>query len=317
MLSIAEKLLAGNREALAKAISMVERRDPEAEYILHDVFPSTGKSYVVGVTGAPGAGKSTVVSGVTKEFRKRGLKIGIIAIDPTSPFSGGALLGDRLRMSEHFSDSGVYIRSLGTRGKQGGLAKPVNDIIRLLDGFGCDLIIVETVGVGQSEIDVKNVADTIVLALTPKTGDVIQTMKAGIMEVADLYIVNKCDIDGARQTAQDVETTLSMRGESGWRKPVILTDAIRGKGLAEFAEAILEHKEYLSNQGALNQWRKKKLQVEISTYITEKHMENLWTMLDKSRCLETFVALVEEKKLTPATAATKILEQLGLVPRGN
>jgi LAO/AO transport system kinase len=218
----AEKILAGNRRAVARGISAVENGDAAGIALLKRVFPSSGRAQVVGITGSPGAGKSTLVEKLAADYRLSGLRVGIIAVDPTSPFSGGAILGDRIRMQSLSDDDGVYIRSMATRGQLGGLAPTTQDVVTLLDAAGCDVVLIETVGVGQDEVEVARLADTTVLLLVPGMGDDVQTFKAGVMEIADLYVINKADRGGAERVEQEVTAMLSLTARpDGWRPPIV------------------------------------------------------------------------------------------------
>jgi LAO/AO transport system kinase len=242
-------MLAGDRFALAKLITLVENRHPDTALVLSLVHQRCGHAYVIGVTGPPGAGKSTLVDRLVAKLREQGHSVGIIAIDPSSPFSGGAVLGDRIRMQSHYLDEQVFIRSLSTRGTHGGLARATRNVAQLLDAFGKDFILVETVGVGQTELDVMGVADTTVVVLVPEAGDTIQTMKAGLLEIADAFVVNKADREGALRIRTELEMMLQLRPASGWKVPVMLTEATTGKGVAEMLEAVLQHREFLRTSG--------------------------------------------------------------------
>jgi LAO/AO transport system kinase len=234
-----EKILAGDRRSIAQAISAVENHDPSAVPLLRELFSKAGRARVVGLTGSPGAGKSTLVEKLAEEYRRRGGRVGILAVDPTSPYSGGAILGDRVRMQSLSQDPGVYIRSMATRGQMGGLAPTTQDAVTILDAAGCEIILIETVGVGQDEVDVARLADVTVLLLVPGLGDDIQTFKAGIMEIADLYVVNKADRPGADRVEQEVTSMLSLATRpDGWRPPILKTVATTGQGIAELGKAL-------------------------------------------------------------------------------
>lgn len=248
--ALIERLHAGDRVALAKLMTLVESRDPDTAQVMSAVRRSSEPAPIIGITGPPGAGKSTLLDRLVGSFRASGRQIGIVAVDPSSPFSGGAVLGDRIRMQSHFLDEGVFIRSLSARGSIGGLARAARDITRLLDAFGKDLVIVETVGVGQSEFDIMRLAETVVVVLVPEAGDTIQAMKAGLLEVADIFVVNKADREGAQRIQSELDAMLQLRpsGE-GWRVPVIPTVATEGKGVAELVANIERHQEYLRTSG--------------------------------------------------------------------
>jgi LAO/AO transport system kinase len=236
---LVEKVLAGDRRAIARAISAVEDRDPVAVPLLKELFSRAGRALVVGITGSPGAGKSTLVEKLAREYRGKGARVGIVAVDPTSPFSGGAILGDRVRMQGLANDPGVYIRSMATRGQLGGLAPTTYDAVTILDAAGCEVVMVETVGVGQDEVEVARLADATVLLLVPGMGDDIQTFKAGVMEIADLYVVNKADRPGADRIEQEVSAMLSLTScPDGWRPPVVKTVATTGQGIGDLCQAL-------------------------------------------------------------------------------
>jgi LAO/AO transport system kinase len=234
-----EKILAGDRRAIGQAVSSVENRDPSAVPLLRELFPKAGRARVVGLTGSPGAGKSTLVEKLAVEYRRRGARVGILAVDPTSPFSGGAILGDRVRMQNLANDPGVYIRSMATRGQLGGLAPTTQDAVTILDAAGCEIVLIETVGVGQDEVEVARLADLTVLLLVPGLGDDIQTFKAGVMEIADVYVINKADRAGADRVEQEVAAMLSLASRpDGWRPPIVKTVATTGQGVAELLQAL-------------------------------------------------------------------------------
>jgi LAO/AO transport system kinase len=262
-----EKVLAGDRRAIARAISFVENRDPSAIPLLRELFPRAGRAQVVGLTGSPGAGKSTLVEKLAAEYRRRGVRVGILAVDPTSPFSGGAILGDRVRMQSLAHDPGVYIRSMATRGQLGGLAPTTQDAVTILDAAGCEIILIETVGVGQDEVEVARLADVTVLLLVPGWGDDIQTFKAGVMEIADLYVVNKADCAGADRVEQEVTAMLSLASRpDGWRPPIIKTVATTGQGMAELIQALdqfhaFSEKSDVTDQKRKERWRSRLLEL--------------------------------------------------------
>jgi len=238
--TLSERLLSGDPRAIARAISLIENESPDGATLIGRIFPNTGNAYLIGITGPPGAGKSTLVDKITAELRKRGKTVGILAVDPTSPFSGGAILGDRVRMQAHAEDEGVFIRSMATRGHLGGLARTTAEAAIVLDAAGYDVVIIETVGVGQDEVDIVRTADVSVVTLVPGTGDEVQALKAGIMEIADIFVVNKADREGADRTAASIEMMLSLDDamSEGWRPPVMRTEATTGRGVAELIDMI-------------------------------------------------------------------------------
>ncbi len=264
--TLVERLRAGDVRALARAISTVENRTAEAVPLLKELFPYTGKARIIGLTGSPGAGKSTLVDHLAREYRKRGQTVGVIAIDPTSPYTGGAILGDRIRMQSNQMDPGVYIRSMATRGSLGGLARATADVTTVLDASGRDIILIETVGVGQDEVDIVRLADVTVVILVPGMGDDVQTIKAGIMEIADIFVINKSDREGAERVEREIRAlqSISTRADT-WVPPVVKTIATEGKGIAELAAAIDNYEAYLGNgagrEKRIENWRQRLLEM--------------------------------------------------------
>ncbi|AEC51705.1 hypothetical protein PNA2_0789 [Pyrococcus sp. NA2] len=306
-----DRMKKGDRRAVAKLITLVENDEKKAQEVIRRIFPMTGNAHVVGITGPPGAGKSTLLDKLIKEARKEDLIVGVIAIDPTSPFTGGALLGDRIRMQRHSTDPGVFIRSMATRGSLGGLAKATNDAVKVLDAYGCDVIFVETVGVGQVEVDIVKTADTVVLVTIPGLGDDVQTIKAGLMEIADIFVINKADREGVDATYFDLTIALDLEKEKweklGWRPPIIETIATTGKGIKELWEKIKEHKRYLEESGRLEERRRKKIEEEIKTIIAGMVARRVESSIGE---FEGVINDVLKKKMDPYSAANLVIERV-------
>jgi len=267
----------GDRRALARFLSRIENRDPSVPGLLDTLYPDTGDAWRIGLTGPPGAGKSTLVNAMVQKYREQDFPVGVVAFDPTSPFTGGALLGDRVRMETISKDPGVFIRSMATRGHLGGLAVGVDEACDLLDAFGKQRLFIETVGVGQSELEVAQSADTTIVVLVPQSGDAIQAMKAGLMEIADLYILNKCDRDGAEHAYRELVSTVHMKmPEDGWHPPVLKTVAGRGEGLDEVIEAVAKHRDHLISSGLLEKRRKARIAAKTARFVEDELRARLW-----------------------------------------
>jgi len=303
----------GDRRALARAISLVENQVPGFQAFLHGALGLGSRARRVGFTGPPGAGKSTLVSAVASAARAAGEEVGILAVDPTSPFSGGALLGDRIRMQELALDPGVFIRSMATRGSLGGLADSSMEILDLLDAFGFPLVLVETVGVGQTELEIAGTADTTVVVLVPESGDSIQAMKAGLMEIADIFVVNKADRPGARRLARDVQMSLHLRGggasASSWSPPVLLAEGQRGEGVAELMEALEAHREHLVVSGELQRRRRARAEDRVRR-VVERELVRMAREVMKGSGIRERVDLVVEGGETPYSLAHRMIEDL-------
>ena len=309
--ALIKRLRNGDARALARAISTVENRRPGWADLLKALFPQTGKARILGVTGAPGAGKSTLVDQLAKHYRKENKTVGIIAVDHTSPYTGGAILGDRIRMQDHFSDPGIYIRSMATRGSLGGLARATADVATVLDASGRDLIMIETVGVGQDEIDVVRLADITVVMLVPGMGDDVQSIKAGIMEIADIFVINKSDREGAERVEREIRAlqSLAVRNDR-WTPPIIKTVASEGKGTAELAAAIAEYEAYLLKENLVLQhkthnWQQRLVEMLRDALLDQAHQQ----LADGS--FARYAAEVAEHKRDPYTLVEEIVGKLG------
>jgi LAO/AO transport system kinase len=308
--TLAQRLLDGDRRALARAITLVESDDPAGWELVREVYPHTGRASIVGLTGAPGAGKSTLIGALTKLRREAQRSVAVLSIDPSSPFTQGALLGDRIRLTEHFLDPGVFIRSMANRGALGGLSEAALQTALLMDAAGKDDVFLETVGVGQAEVDIIDHADTIVLVLMPGSGDSIQALKAGVMEIPDIIVVNKADHPLTETMVREIRGVLSLAPQRGWRVPIIKTEAHKGAGVAELVEKLDEHHAYIEAEGTLSERRKRNLRSEVVGICTFRLRRRLEEQLDED---DTFAELLEEvvaRRLDPATAATRILERL-------
>jgi LAO/AO transport system kinase len=311
MNDIAKNVLKGDSRSVARLITLAENSDSTAANAMKVIHPNTGKAHVIGITGVMGSGKSTLIFELTQEFRKKGLKVGIIAIDPTSPFSGGALLGDRIRMMELATDNGVFIRSMGTRGMLGGLTSAVYDVVEILDASGKDIIFVETVGVGQAEVDVIKIADTTIVTLVPGLGDSIQTIKAGIMEIADIYVVNKADRSGVEQTVAEIESLIDITCSGKDRKiPVMTTIAKQSKGIIELVSEIENHKKYLKNTKMFEIQRKKRYEAELIEIIRKRLMNFIFDESIFKDKVESLIDQISKKQVDPYTVAEEILGKI-------
>lgn len=301
-----ERLLAGDRRALARAITRVDNEEPGWQELMAEVYPHGGKAFVVGVTGSPGAGKSTLVSRLAQRYRDAGQKVGVIAIDPSSPFSGGALLGDRVRMGRNLE--GIFFRSLASRGHLGGLSRAAGDVIQLLDAAGYDPILVETVGAGQSEVEVMQHVQTTLVVLAPGMGDDVQASKAGILEIGDLFVVNKADREEAERTVAELEMMLDLNPNPGeWRPPVLKTVARDGDGIAELVEAIAAHRAYLERSGRLEERRVRQAEEKLRTLVGERLLARIWHPLKDNGELQKWVEAILRREIDPYSAADRIL----------
>jgi len=307
----AKGVLTGNRRSIAKAITIIENSPDEAQELIAQIYPHTGKAHIVGLTGSGGAGKSTLIEKIVREYRRKGKTVGIVAVDPTSPFTGGAFLGDRIRMQELSTDEGVFIRSMATRNYAGGLAKATKDAVKVLDAAGKDIVIVETVGAGQSEVEIIKVAQTIVVVHAPGLGDEIQAIKAGIMEIADVFVVNKADRENADKAVMDIQANLQLNSkESRWKPPVIKTVALTGEGVPELIEKIEEHRCFLEGDLECKKLlQKSKAEAELIEAIKEKAVNSLIDDLKREGKFDELLQKILEKKIDPASAAEKILKK--------
>jgi LAO/AO transport system kinase len=306
---LAERLLAGDKRALARAISLVENDDPEGWALVREVYPRTGRAQVVGFTGPPGVGKSTLIGRLIELGRAREREIAVLSIDPSSPFTKGALLGDRIRLADHFLDPGVFIRSMASRGSLGGLSEATLQAALLMDASGKDDVFLETVGVGQAEVDIIDHADTIVLALMPGSGDSIQALKAGIMEIPDVIVVNKSDHPLTDTMVREIRGVLSLGPQEGWRVPIVKTEAGRGEGVEEVAEKIDEHHAFIREQGTLAERRRRNLMNEVLALAAARLRRRLEAQIRDDETVQELLDEVVARRLDPASAAARLLER--------
>jgi LAO/AO transport system kinase len=307
---LVEAVQAGDRRALARAITLVENGDPLAYEVVSDVYPSTGHAYAVGLTGPPGVGKSSLASSLIRIVRDRGKTVGVVSVDPSSPFTQGALLGDRIRLVDHFLDPDVFIRSMGTRGHMGGLAETTLQSLLILDAAGKDIVFLETVGTGQSEVGVLSIADTVVLALMPGSGDSIQALKAGIMEIPDVIAINKMDHPMAKTMLNEVRQVLALGPREGWRPPIVLTEAMRGEGVEKLWEKIEEHRAWLDSNGELELRRQRNLAAEVFQVASTRARRHIEAAVSGDGELQRLLAEVQARRLDPLTAVREILQKV-------
>ena len=301
---------AGDRRALARAISLIENGDGLGYPLVRELYPETGRAAVVGVTGPPGVGKSSLIAALVKHLREQARTVGVVSVDPSSPFSHGALLGDRIRLSDHFLDPGVYIRSMGTRGHQGGLAEATLQAVLLLDASGKDVIFVETVGAGQSEVEVTGIADTVLLVLMPGSGDSVQALKAGIMEIPDVIAINKLDHPAAKTMLNEVRSVIRLAGPDESQPPIVLTEALQGTNVPELWQKLEEHREGLEQRGELESRRRRNLAAEVFALASSRARTHLESAVSQDPELERLLESVQGRELDPMTAVREILEKV-------
>jgi len=310
-MELADKILEGDVQAAARLMTGIEDGAPNTAEELSSIYPHTGRAHIVGVTGASGVGKSTLIDAVISTLRQRNMTVGVIAIDPTSPFTGGAILGDRVRMQKHSTDHGVFIRSLATRGWTGGLSKAAISMVHVMDAMSKDIILVETVGIGQADIDITKIADTCILILTPGMGDGIQMMKAGILEAADIFVINKADKDGADNLKLELQVMLEMKSylASDWKPAIVLTEAINSKGIEELVEEILRHRQFLISSGGLEKRRRERAKLELIEAIESAIKNYIEAGIDKDY-LEKLTDDLVQRKTNPNSAALEIIKAI-------
>jgi LAO/AO transport system kinase len=308
--TLAAGVRAGDRRALARAITLVESSDPMAHRLVHDLYPETGGAYAVGVTGPPGVGKSSLIGALLRHIRGQERTAGVVSVDPSSPFSHGALLGDRIRLADHFLDPDVFIRSMGTRGHLGGVAEATLQALLLLDASGKDVVFVETVGTGQSEIEVIGVADTVVLVLMPGSGDSIQALKAGIMEIPDVIAINKMDHPAAKTMSTEVRSVLSLDRERAWKVPIVLTEALRGENVLELWAKVEEHRAFLEREGGLEERRRRNLSAEVFAVASARARAHLERAVGSDPGLQRLLDDVQARRLDPLTAVSQIMHSV-------
>ncbi|MFX1280987.1 MAG: methylmalonyl Co-A mutase-associated GTPase MeaB [Promethearchaeota archaeon] len=320
---LTEKLINGNTRAAARLITIAENDIEAAEMIISSIYPHTGKAYIIGITGAPGTGKSTFISTLTKNYLDLGMKVGIICVDPTSPLTGGALLGDRIRMKQYFSLDNVFIRSMANRGQLGGLARATEDVIKILDAYGCDVIIVETVGVGQSEVDIFKSAQTVVVLVVPGLGDEVQAIKAGIMEITDIFVVNKMDLAGADKKVADIMQMLEFRKQykyeskrigdvfdkiDQWTPEITKVNSKTGENFDILLELINNHRQFLENSGVISNYMKNRIKNETIQILKHKLTKKAEKLINTNEKIEEFIEKAIKKSMDPYSLAGEILK---------
>jgi LAO/AO transport system kinase len=308
-MTLADQVLEGDVRAMARLISMVERDAPEVPALLSTLQPRTGRGYLVGITGPPGSGKSTLVDALIETIRASGRTVGVLAVDPNSPFTGGAVLGDRVRMQRHAMDPGVYVRSMGARGHLGGLSAATRQVSKILDAYGRDIILVETVGVGQSELEISGLCDTVIVVLNPSQGDEIQALKAGILEIADLFVINKADLPGADRAVRQLQATYPDDMKEGdWLPPILKTVAAKGTGVEELLEAVERHREHVQSTGALEEKRRRRLRDEVLDMVAERARRTAERALSDGSALGRELEEAPLRQLDPYDIARRVSE---------
>ena len=311
-MSLAEQVLEGNIRAAARLMRDIDDGRPEAIEELKQLYPHTGSAFIIGITGPPGAGKSTLVDQLTASFRGRGNKVGVVAIDPTSPFTGGAILGDRIRMNRHSCDEGVFIRSLATRGALGGLSRSTSDVALVMDALGMDIVIIETVGVGQDEVDIVKEAHTTCVVMVPGLGDDIQAIKAGILEIGDIFVVNKADRDGADRTARELSTMLDMRHatQGSWNPQVLRTEATRGTGISELTDEIMSHRDYFLSSGAIDSFLSERTQRHFMSILRDTLFKKALQYVAQDDYLNGIIERMTDHRIDPYSAVEEIVTKM-------